>query len=863
MGTTGRRRCGARCDRGGDHLAKVSARFAAELPGSAAALPERVLLFGITNLPPLHVEALRALSERVEVHLFSLTPSADLRTNAHPLFASSGKLLRDMAELVGASTSERYETPDPSRRLGALQADLLTGALVPRELGADDSVQIHACHGPMRQVEVLREVLVRLFDEHPHLEARDVVVMTPNIEAYAPLVQAVFADQGGHLRLPFRVADRGLRFHNLVGDALLATLGLVGERASASQVLELLALEPVRARFHLDADDLPDVRRWVAESGVRWGIDDAHREAHGQPGGDPHTWRAGLDRLLLGAAMEGEGADLYGGVLPYDEVEGQATRAVGSLVDFAETLFRHLRSLEAPRPMAAWRDDLEALLADLYAHRDPETWMHMQVREMLADLADGAEAAGLTADLDRGVVVALLEERLGDGSAPTGFLSGAITFCELRPMRTIPFKVVCLLGMDDGAFPRSRTRPGFDLLAVEPRPGDRTLRDDDRALFLEALLAAREHLVVTYTGRDIRDNKARAPAVPVGELVDALEETCGDPKLVRQHPLQAFSPDNFDVGAPFSHDRRALEAARALREPTAERLPFVYDPLPPLEPGPIDLDELCKFYASPPRALLLRRLDLWVKDREDPVSDHLPLELDGLGFWGIGNRLLELRLARGPDFDPTEAFAAAGIAPPGLTGQHKRDQAWSGVQTLAARFERERGGPRRHPLDLDLAVGGHRVVGRVGDLYPEGRFEVTWSNIHGKHRLPLWIRHLALQVAGHPVPSALLGKKEDVRLRPVPPERARQELGKLLDRYVSGLSQRFAFVPNTTYAWISASSVDGAWSAAEDAWKKETERDPAIGWVFGGLEPAPGSWLGAKMVEEARYFWTPAREFGA
>ncbi|MBM4320263.1 MAG: exonuclease V subunit gamma, partial [Deltaproteobacteria bacterium] len=646
-------------------------------PGAALrldGLPPRLCFFAISTLPPFFLELLGRLAREREVYLFVLCPAREytgairsrkeiarelkgaLREGVlpeqlhleegNPLLASFGRLVREFQiVLEGTEAGCPYDElpgdlfvepisaggPGSPTMLQLLQSDVLhlrqrgTGRSddperfpPPRPVAAGDrSISIHACHGPMRQVEVLRDELLGLLAADPTLQPRDIVVMAPDIEAYAPLLEAVLVDgdpprrgggaagagagagaapevaegegqpgRVGFPSLPFRIADRSLRQENVVAEALLALLELAGGRTPASAVLDLLALPPVRRRFAIAAEELPMIRQWVGESGIRWGIDREHRQEHGQPGYQENTWRFGLDRLLLGVAMAGEGRRFFGGVLPYDELEGQTTDLCGRFVEFGETLFAELQELAAPRPLAGWRERLGRLLQAMTAVEDDEVWLQQQLRDLLDEIVQYAGNSGFSGELDRDCLSLLLEQGTSGKGPASGFGSGAITCCAMVPLRSIPFRVVCLLGMDDGAFPRAATRLGFDRLAADPRLGDRDPREEDRYLFLEALLSARQQLIITYTGRSIRDNERLPPAVPVGELLDVLsasffpeeggaEQAAGEgagraadlrERLISEHPLQPFSPQSFCAGGPGprSFDLRYLAAARRL-----------------------------------------------------------------------------------------------------------------------------------------------------------------------------------------------------------------------------------------------------------------------------------------------------------
>jgi exodeoxyribonuclease V gamma subunit len=856
----------------------------------------------MSTLPPFYMEVFAALARHRDLHLFMLTPSAeywaDTRSpselarrgeggvEAPPLLASFGRVARDFQEVFldrappDHEEVDRFVDPPGATLLETLQADVLhlrsrgvrgDRPAEPAVLDpGDDSLLFHTGHGPMRQVEILRDVLLDLFAKHPDLEPRDVVVMTPDIEAYAPLIDAVFSDgrregdDPGFPAIPFRVADRVVRCVNPVAEAFLRVLRLAGARAKVSEVLDLLAMEPVRRRFRIEVDDLATIEGWIAASGIRWGLDAQHRADHGQPPDPENTWRNGLDRLLLGHAMPGEGRHLFRDVLPYDEVEGSATELLGRFVDFCEVLFGHVRRLPDRRTPFEWRELGGRILGDLM--RDPEGKSAQPVRDALAGIAEDAEAAGFRGLLDLDGVAALLHGSLETPELDEGFFTGGVTFCAMVPMRSVPFRVVCLLGMDDGTFPRAAPKAGFDLVVQKPRVGDRNAREDDRYLFLEALLAARDHVVITWTGRDIRTNEALPPAVPVGELLDAVDAgfrlpdgSPPRPHLIVEHPLQPFSPRCF--GAPAadggraprpSHDRRFLAAARKLHAPRAPAPTFLRGPLPSPDLPALALDELIRFLQGPARALLRDRLGIALEEVESNQEDREPIALDKLQEHGIGSDLLGLGL-EGLDADAAfRPIRASGRLPPGVPGRIAYDELASLAAPLVGRVEALRAGPPRDPVELDAQIGGVRLVGRVGGLRAGG---LQYGQARARHRLALWLRHLALAVAEprSRLPSRLVARGPDGAPRtllqaPIDAGQAREWLAGLVGLYRAGQTAPLPFYPETSLAYAETVRDapsderlrDAARRAADAAWSSGPYRsgesdDPYVRRLLGDL----------------------------
>ncbi|MCP4713936.1 MAG: exodeoxyribonuclease V subunit gamma, partial [Deltaproteobacteria bacterium] len=360
------------------------------------------------------------------------------------------------------------------------------------------------------------------------------------------------------------------------------------------------------------------IRTWVRESGVRWGIDGSYRKHLKLPGFQEHTWRFGLDRLLLGYALpEKSDADLFAGVLPHGAVEGEEVRVLGAFTAFVERLFARTAALRRPRSPVDWSLVLTDMLDEFFSVDPDSEDMFNQLRDTLTEggLAGFAAAAAFKDEVPLEIVEAHLGGRLNSQAATHGFIRGGVTFCTLLPMRSIPFKVVYVLGMNDGDYPRVDQRPGFDLLGLKRRLGDRSKRHEDRFLFLETLLSARQRLFISYQGRSLQDNSRMSPSVLVSELCDYIRQGWGAEALQRvvcEHPLQPFSPAYFDGSGPlFSYSaQNCLAVKQPAAAPHANR-PFVEAPLPfqtAEELQQFDIEQLKHFFKNPAEYFMHHRL---------------------------------------------------------------------------------------------------------------------------------------------------------------------------------------------------------------------------------------------------------------
>ncbi|HEU4579555.1 MAG TPA: exodeoxyribonuclease V subunit gamma [Polyangiaceae bacterium] len=851
-------------------------------------LPARISCFGVTHVPPSYARILVALCPHVPVRMFQLAASRRVEPARHnPLLESLGALASDFEALlsdelkqqgVPVSSVALFEAPAAPTRLARLQRELLEdvapGPSPARGVAGDESIRIHVCHSPMREVEVLHDQLLALLSSDSGYEARDVVVMMPDIETYAPLIDAVFRRSGEDpQRIPYSLADRVLEAAAPVASALDRLFLLAGQRLSTSQVLDLLALEVVAARFELTPRDLEQISEWLQRTNVRWGIDADHREAHGHPRSDANTWRLGVRRLLLGYAMNLEPPALVSGILPEPGPSGSGAAALGKLASFLESLFQHLHALAQPHRASEWPEVVSAALDALVLHDSDTAWQHQELLEALRALTRRALDAGYDEPIGSAALHGLLFEAVNGARPARGFLMGGVTFCSLVPLRSIPFRVVCLVGLGDGDFPRQDASTDFDLIVHGPggrRRGDRSRRMEDRYIFLEAILAARERLIITYTGQSIRDNSSLPPSVVVAELCDTIaawrepapaapeteqgspESSAsaeGAPDYIVSHPLQAFSPRYFDASDPrlFSYAAHYAAANRArYRSPLGQ---FFVGPLPTPAPDALALAELVRFYRGPAGYLLNRRLELYLRESGEALADREPLELSGLESYAVGQALLELGRRGVTAEQARELVMAGGALPLGTPGELDFQEIASCASKIAALAAEARAGGRQPPLPFEARLPSGRVLfGSLNESYAHGLVEQQFARIRASHLLSLWIRHLVycwVAPAGAEAHSSLFGRPLQgggavhQRFRPVKDPALR--LDALVRRFDQGQTLPLSLFPTTSLAYAQAALAlarnpggkRDAYAGLDKEWQLELQRDSHLQRVYG------------------------------
>lgn len=822
-----------------------------------AALPKRISLVGGPGLPPLYLEVLARLGRAIDVHVLSLLPASDylgdlhphdeplpeVGRGAHPLLVSMGRLAADyqtlLLDLPHTEASSEFPLPEETTLLGALQRDVILASRrdearrLPARSATDGTITLDSCHSRLREVEVLKDRLLGWFHEDPSLRPEDVVVLSPDIEAYSPLISAVFGARAeGGIKIPFRIADRSEGAVNAAARALLSGIRLLGGRLKASEMLDFLQSEPVTARFGLSMVDLERIGDWVTKAGIRFGADAAHLEELGLESSSAHTWQTGIARLLLGYALEDDGESLYSGLVPVDDVPAGEAELLGRFAEFVDGILRfRRRATGAGLLPREWQELLTDFTRAFLADGEEADW---DVEAALLLALDACAAAVRVVPDERlglDLVQHLLSAAQGEQKGSSDFLSYGVTFCALLPLRTIPFRRVCVLGLDQASFPRRDQPHELDQLSHAPKAGDRSLRAEDRQLFLEWILGARERLALSYVGRSIQDDTACPVSVVVTELTDVL---CGMlepgalPLVPRQHPLQPFSPRYFSPGSGFeSFDAVAFSGASALvREPAGGRTrpAFFAEPLATPLPGPaaggdgrlaVELKDLERFWKDPARGFL-SRLRVVVDDDIQHFEDRETVSLDGLARYQLGESLLG-RVERGLPI-VREVELGRGQLPLGAAGEVELQGTLSLAAQLGLVADRLAGASAAQRLVVDLpldlpsseAPGGLFGVRLLGQARVRGdvQLEVAFKRASARAKLELWIRHLALCASGLFVETILLarppagrfgGKKAEapvtVTLAPLEAELAKAELEKLVSGYLEGQRQPLCFSP--------------------------------------------------------------------
>ena len=783
----------------------------------------------------------------------------------HPLLAAWGKTGREFQRLVTDlqmvnEEIEDFQIPGSKNLLGQVQHAILNleepQADEPLEISRDDrSIQIHNCHSPLRELQVLRDHLLEWFASDSTLSPQDILVMLPNVEAYAPFIKGVFdRAEPGAPAIPFTLADQGARQESQIVNAFAALLQLATSRLTATAVMDFFETPAVRRRFAIAESELPQIREWIQNAGIRWGRDAAQRASLGLPAFAEHSWEHGNSRLLLGYAMADDGTT-FDALLPCESVEGTATELLGRWLDFQKQFFAALDELAAPRTLKDWATTLNEILDKLFLPEPKEEFAANAIRQILHGLRQQQNDSGFAEKIPFAVILEHVLPKLSEEPAGKAILRGRVTFSGLNPMRNVPCRIVCVLGLDDSSFPRRPAPLSFDLMAAQPKTGDASRRDDDRYLFLEMLLAARDKFYISYVGQSVSDNRPRSSSVVVSELLDylgtrfQLAGTTAEPKspdettiigelLVTQHRLHGFNPAYFqpDKSADprlFSYSTADAAISRHLADRTqrAVAAPFLAQPLaaPDADWKTVSLKDLQSFFQNPAKFFVQRRLDFRLPEDRELLADEEPFSVGGRDAFNFKQEIIEAFADKRPLEKLLAAWQGGGQWPPGATGILLANDLVAKTQPLIESLRQRVGAAEKIRQPVKLQIGDFQVEGELSLFHPVGIVHCRAAKINPAAQLRLWIEHLALQLTGGPEAktSWLITEDEVWHFNEVPD--AKIILQQLLEIYFHGLTQLLAFFPASSFAFASPKGKKSPTERAAQAWEADGDSDFDIG----------------------------------
>ncbi|MEA2012112.1 MAG: exodeoxyribonuclease V subunit gamma [Verrucomicrobiota bacterium] len=893
---------------------------------NASNIPKKISLFGFSSMPPLHFEIFAKLSEITNIDFYYLNPTrsfvednfseketlrAQEKDNAlymdtqNQLLASLGKQGRDFfSEIIRAGYSatkfheqECFVDIVPENLLKSIQGDILE-LKEPRRIDpngekdeqkdGDKSIQIHCCHSRMREIEILYNNLLNMFDESENkLMPKDIIVMTPDIQAYTPYIEAIFKSRRYNSRYIYStIADRGYTEENQEAIAFLQILKLMNSRFKVNDVIDIFETESVYRKFDFSESDLETLRDWLSENHINWGIDEdfLKQKLSECEYFSENSWNDGLKRMLLGYAMkQNKKNPIYDNknshTLPYDKIEGGSAILLGNFAEYAKRLFKFQKQCSLERTPESWQGLMQEILSSFFLETKESAEGINIVSKSITAAISHIMRADFSKNCNIEVISAFLEKNMQEKSSHAGFLRGGVTFCKLLPMRSIPAKVICIIGMNDGEFPRQAQKLSFDLINQFPQKGDRNVREDDKNIFLESILSAQEKLYISYIGKDIKDNTKIPPAVALSELCDYIEanyklknekENPILDQIIVEHPLQPFSLQYFNQTNKklFSYSQTDLTAAeknikKRNKIDSLYNKPRLYISERLSEPSEeflkVSDKSLYSFFKNPCAYLLRHRLDLNYKLWEEiELQDRERFSITpGLDSYKIDNMILEKIIETGKPSDSIKRdiltfMTASGELPVGEWGKSVFNEQYTDVAEYANKIYSEHS-IKTEAISEEVMLEPFSLNFQLDNLFlDDAQIVCKYAKDTPKYLLEAWIKHLILNTLEYeklPKKTILYLKKEKTYIfNEISIYKAKENLSLLLNFYWKGLKAPLPFFPKTSMEYArklkrtnsdekAMESAISKWTTTKSFYANNEDLDPAFFACFAGELP--------------------------
>ncbi len=827
-------------------------------------LPKVLYVFGVSTLPVMFLKLLHALSLHMEVIFFAYNPcqaywfelnnehnkspsdlealnfsntfNTEIESNA--LLASMGKTGRDFFYQLNQLNPIEYdcfvearsESDDHPSLLGRIQSHILTltenvsfSETLNVDLdqriacpASDRSVQVVNCHSALREVEVLHDYLLQLLDTQVDLTPKDIIIMTPDVQNYRALIEGVFSSVSIERSIPFSISDGNIRQEHPLIEAFMKLLTCNTLRCTAKEIMSFLEVPAIARCYQLTPEQLDTLKTWVCESGIRWGLNTEHQKRLSFPVNANNTWVFGLERILLGYAID-EPSKLYNNTLPFSQVSGLNAQFCGVLIEFVDAINHLMYQLENAQFIHEWIALIHQVLEDFFlADREEEGILNC-IREALNDLEVQTSTVQFSEKLSHEVFVEWLNHYLDKQMSHQYFLNGKLTVSTLMPMRSIPFKVICLLGMNDTDYPRILPKSSFDLMSIKPRHGDRSRRDEDRYLFLEALLAAENFFYISYQGRSRRDNTIREPSVLVSELIAYCDrnfketETQKPFSLEIQHPLQPFDLRYFEKSSQYFSYAKEWH----LKSVCDHEIVFDHFMQKKISTSPsvqvVSVDELIRFYKNPAQYFFQVRLGFSFSSFNRTPDHHEPFTLDRLWKFICQQTLLDDWLI---EEDVTlfkkeviSRIKAMGILPYNHFGRFDLLALWEMIDPLLNALNEYKANTPQS-VNIELPLAHHILKGNISGCRDHRLLRYQPTKNKAKLVVQSLIEQVILCASDYPSQDAHVycfknSSELDKTIIPaLSSQDSYQLLEKLITGYQKGLESPLTFLPNISHACL-------------------------------------------------------------
>jgi len=901
-----------------EHRAYIGKKFIQNPIYNPQTMPDRVSIFGITTLPPIYFEIISILSAFCQINLFILNPSyqywGDILSDKqigktqkkyikkgiviedryihiqrqNNLLASMGTSGKQFIELIiecqKTNEIDSFQKPQANDMIGAIQEDIFN--LTQKENNApkkivskkDKSIAVHSCHSHIREIQTLHDNLLDMFEKDPCLKPSDIMVMAPNIEAYSTYIDAVFGSpEEKSKKIPYSIADRPIASSSRLIQTLFLILDAYKSRYKPSAVFAILAATPIKNRFKITDSQIEQIYSLIKKAEIKWGINGKHKANYfGAPESNQNTWEAGFDRFILGYAT-GNTDKIFSQIIPYP-IEADTASAVGRFFNFFYRLASLPDKLSQNYRLDKWAQIIKEIISDFFQITERNEKEARAIFNAAAVLIQIEKEAQYKNKIGIETIKAYLTEKLAKKKANYGFLTGKITFCEALPMRGIPFKIICFIGLNENDFPRQDSQAGFNIIASNPRACDKSKRNEDKHLFLEALLCVRKKLYISYIGQDIRSAKTLPPSILVSELINYIENGFAmsdnsDIKnhIITKHKLQSFSGDYFNPNNTeklFTYSTTRFNTAKFFLQKKTKDFAALKLPDITINNNAVPIDELKFFFSNPSKYFANKCLTVFLPNSFDTIDKSENFGIAGLDKYKLENIIIEKKITLKND-ELNNFIKASGILPYGSIG----DAIYTEILLKTDKFFKiiKKITKEKSPTSLNIKIKIKKITltARVTSIYGEDIIKYRYGKIRPIDKLKAWIDHLILKAAkpNETYNVKLIGQnptgKNQITMyafnRNLLQKDAEKIISNLMLLFLQGNKNPLNFFPNASYAYAKKSLQDKEkallfakkeWQSTEFA-KKESD-NPYYKLLFKNKSP-----LDDKFQEYALEIFTP------
>ncbi|MDY0132143.1 MAG: exodeoxyribonuclease V subunit gamma [Desulforegulaceae bacterium] len=816
-------------------------------------LPKKISVFGIFSLPQIYLETLNFFSQNSEINLYLLNPCLDYWGEILPkstidnlqkkskgtelyleygnsLLASFGKTGKVFYETINDypinKIDETYIPPKETSLLSSIQNSILNlfdySDTSKKNISLNDnSIRIHSCHGPMREMEVLKDNILYILDTDKNIQLSDIIVMIPDIEKYSPYIKSVFGRSNDNYKLTFSIADRSFKSENKGLDSFLKLAGIFTTRFEASVVIDLLEDKFIHQKFGLNEEEVEKIKQWALKLNISWGLDEDFKENFNLSSEISGTWKKGIDLICLGHALNPDDLVFFNNLLPVFELDTSEQETASGLMEFYYKLKKYSKKIIGKKHLAAeWADIFLNICDDFLYFEKTNEFDFINLKKIFTDLKEEAIYSQTSLKIPFIVIYQRIEQIALSASSGYGFLDGRLTFCAMLPMRSIPFKMICVCGLNQGDFPRNYYPPNFDLMGKNRQKGDRHIRDDDRYLFLETIISARNYLYLSYTGKDQETDSIIPPSPILSELIDYIEDNFISPEniieqITRNHQASSFSSSYFSFdnsgeadlsGSLFSYSKRLMELSKDINLEKPESFVFIDQPLKKDEKSEsefLDLNSFISFFKNPQK-FYLKFNSIETEQSFDFFEDREAFNPGNLFEYIISNDLLEMFLTGKDEEISKKIFKSQNKLPYGKTGEVFYNKLKEDIFFFLNKLENYLEKPEK--VSLSLISDKLKIKGNLS-LYNGKIILFRYGRINPKNLIELWLKHvLALysEIAQFKNLSIFAGSEKSAFIKSkfenLEKDRVYiEELGKLFEK---GCVSPLNFDPDLSFSYV-------------------------------------------------------------